>query len=468
MMRKTILQKFILVLFAALFLNSVIFYIAGSYVILEHSSRDMMDTLESMDSLFDYGGNLEQQISRLDPVMDRNSSRLTVIRGDGTVAADTEADAAGLDNHLGREEVARAVEEGRGYARRYSDTLKQTMLYAAVKSSRSDMVLRMSVPYSGVREYLPVLLPAAIISFLAALVCSFVATKRFVSSVTKPLRDISREMLKVNGDYGSLHFEPCRYPEINVISETTMKMSQNVKDYLNQIERERHIRQEFFSNASHELKTPITSIQGYAELLESGMIRDESMKLDFARRIKKEAVNMTGIINDILMISRLETKEAEVAFTDVRVSVLLEEIAGGLKTQAASCQVFLHLDCQPLVVRANAQQMKELLTNLISNAIKYNRPGGQVWVNIRETDGRLVIRVRDNGVGIPKESLDRIFERFYRVDKGRSRKQGGTGLGLSIVKHIVSFYQGTVTVTSELDQGSEFVVSIPIPIPVAE
>lgn len=462
-MRKTILQKFILVLLAALFLNSVIFYIAGSYMILEHSSRDMMYTLESMDSLFDYGGNLEQQMSRLDPVMDKSSSRLTVIRGDGTVAADTEADAAGLDNHLGREEVVRAVEEGHGYARRYSETLKQTMLYAAVKSSRSDMVLRMSVPYSGVGEYLPVLFPAAIISFLAALGCSFVVTKRFVSSVTKPLRDISKEMLKVKGDYGSLHFEPCRYPEINVISETTMEMSRNVKDYLNQIERERHIRQEFFSNASHELKTPITSIQGYAELLESGMIQDEGMKLDFARRIKKEAVNMTGMINDILMISRLETKEAEVAFTDVRISVLLEEIAAGLKTQAASCQVFLHLDCQPLVIRANAQQMKELLTNLISNAIKYNRPGGQVWVNIRETAGQLVIRVRDNGVGIPQESLDRIFERFYRVDKGRSRKQGGTGLGLSIVKHIVNFNQGSISVTSKLDQGSEFVISIPMP-----
>ena len=184
-MRKTILQKFILVLLAALFLNSVIFYIASSYMILEHSGQDMMYTLESMDSLFDYNENLEQQMSRLDPVMDKNFSRLTMIRADGTVAADTEADAAGLDNHLGREEVVRAVEEGRGDARRYSDTLNQTMLYAAMKSANSDMVLRLSVPYSGMREYLPMLFPAAIISFLMALGCSFVVTKRFVSSVTK-------------------------------------------------------------------------------------------------------------------------------------------------------------------------------------------------------------------------------------------------------------------------------------------
>ena len=287
-------------------------------------------------------------------------------------------------------------------------------------------------------------------------------TRRFVSSVTRPMRDISGKMLQVKGDYTELHFDRYQYPEINVIAETITNMSQNVKEYLSQIEKEKQIRQEFFSNASHELKTPITSIQGYAELLESGLIQDESMKMDFARRIKKEAVNMTGLINDILMISKLEAKDAEVVMTDVRISVLLEEIMDSLKPQAASSQVFLHADCQPLCIRANVQQMKELLTNLLSNAVKYNHPGGQVWINIREQGGSMVIRVRDNGMGIPEESLDRIFERFYRVDKGRSRKQGGTGLGLSIVKHIVNFYQGTIHVTSRLEQGTEFVVTIPM------
>ena len=106
--------------------------------------------------------------------------------------------------------------------------------------------------------------------------------------------------------------------------------------------------------------------------------------------------------------------------------------------------------------------MKELLTNLVGNAVKYNHPGGQVWVTIREQDGQMVIRVRDNGVGIPEESLDRIFERFYRVDKGRSRKQGGTGLGLSIVKHIVNFYHGSIHVASQLEKGTEFMVTIPL------
>ena len=427
-MRGAILKKFISVLLAALFLNSLIFYVGSSAIILDNAKRDMRYILESADSLLDYGGDLSAQIQRLELVTDKNDSRITVIRADGTVAADTEADVTSLGNHSGRSEVEAAFAGGIGYSKRYSDTLKQTMLYVALRSEHSDLVLRMAVPYSGMREYLPMLFPAALGSFLFALACSAWAAKRFASSVTRPLREMSR----------------------------------NVKAYLSQIERERRIRQEFFSNASHELKTPITSIQGYAELLESGMIGDPAMQRDFAGRIKREAVRMTGLINDILMISRLETKEAEVVISDVRVSVLLDEILESLKPQAAAGQVFIHVDCQPLVIKANAQHMRELFTNLIGNAVKYNRPGGQVWVNVREADGRMVIRVRDNGVGIPEDSLDRIFERFYRVDKGRSRKQGGTGLGLSIVKHIVSYYHGAIRVESKLDEGSEFTVELPM------
>ena len=440
-MRRAILQKFILVLFGALILNGLIFYLVGSRVILNSSTRDMLYMLEVLDGSLDYESDLEKTMKKLDSVMDGNNSRLTVIDLDGTVVADTQAQMDEMDNHLDREEIQDALEKGSGYARRRSDTLDEGMLYVAYRSRNADVILRAAVPYSGFQQYLPLFFPASALSLLVAVVGSFIVTTRLVSSITKPLQDISKEMLKVKGDYTELNFEHCQYPEINVIADTTMKMSKNVKDYLNQIEKERMIRQEFFSNASHELKTPITSIQGYAELLESGMIQDEATKADFASRIKKEA---------------------EVTFSDVRVSVLLEEIIDSLKPQAAEAQVFVHVDCQPLMIHANLQQMRELLTNLISNAIKYNRPGGQVWINIRETDGQMVIRVKDNGVGIPSDSLDRIFERFYRVDKGRSRKQGGTGLGLSIVKHIVNFYHGTIHVSSEPDMGSEFTVFLPM------
>lgn len=463
-MRRAILKKFILVLLAALFINSIIFYLISSHMILNMATKDMTYTIEMIDRLLNYEdeAGLNGQVERMEEFTGAEDTRVTLIRFDGTVVFDTDAATQKLDNHLGRTEVQEALSSGIGYAKRYSETLRKHLLYAAYRSPRSDMILRISVPYSGLSEYLPMLLPAALISFLAALACAFVFTKRFVDSVTKPLRDIATELQKVKGDYTELHFGSCLYPELNVIAETTMEMSKNVKDYLSRIEKEKHIRQEFFSNASHELKTPITSIQGYAELIESGMIQDESMKLDFIRRIKKEAANMAGLINDILMISRLEAKDAEVLVSDVRISPLLEDIVDSLKPAAADSQVFVHIDCQPLCVRANPQQMKELLSNLVGNAVKYNHPGGQVWVNIREQDENIVIRVRDNGVGIPQESLDRIFERFYRVDKGRSRKQGGTGLGLSIVKHIVNFYHGSIRVTSELEKGTKFTVMIPV------
>ena len=464
-MRRAVLGRFILVLLAALCINSVIFYVSASHLLMRTTAQSLIYTLSSIDNLLDYDQSdqeLLRQTENLEDFTQRDESRLTLIRGDGTVAADSDAEAGEMDNHLQREEVRQALETGEGYTTRFSETLGQDMLYAACRSRHSDMILRLAVPYYGMQEFLPVLFPAVIVSFLAALGISVIFSRRFAYSVTKPLQDISKEMLKVRGDYGELHFDRYKYPEINVIADTTMKMSRNVKDYLSRIEKEKQIRQEFFSNASHELKTPITSIQGYAELLESGMIVDEEMKADFARRIKKEAENMTGLINDILMISRLEAKDAEVVFSQVRISVLLDDILGSLKPLAAQSQVFIHSDCQPISIEANPQQMKELLNNLITNAVKYNRPGGQVWIQIREKGDAMLIRVRDNGMGIPEDSLDRIFERFYRVDKGRSRKQGGTGLGLSIVKHIVSFYQGTIRVSSELDKGSEFVVELPL------
>lgn len=462
-MRKAIFVKFIQVILAALVLSSAIFYIAASSALLKNSRKDMTYTLRAIDSVLDYSGALEREVKMLEKTVSDNDSRFTIIQKDGSVAADTGVvDTASMDNHLDREEIKAAMESGTGSSRRYSGTQKKNMLYVAVASEHSDYILRMAVPLTGMSEYLVLLLPAVWLSFLVALLYSAFSADHFASSITQPLKEISQEMLKVNGDYTELAFETYQYPEINIIAETTTEMSRNVKEYLNQIELEKQIRQEFFSNASHELKTPITSVQGYAELLESGIIQDEAQKTDFIRRIKKEAVHMTSLINDILMISRLETKEAEIIRQEVRMAVVLNDVLESLKPQAAFREVMIHAECRPICINANVRQMTELLGNLMSNAVKYNKPGGEVWVTITEENKEMVIRVKDNGMGIPKESLSRIFERFYRVDKGRSRKQGGTGLGLSIVKHIVNFYRGTISVQSELEEGTEFTVKIPI------
>lgn len=225
---------------------------------------------------------------------------------------------------------------------------------------------------------------------------------------------------------------------------------------------EKEIRQEFFVNVSHELKTPITSIKGYSELLAQGFVTTEEEREEFYRRILSEANSMCELIEDSLEISRLESKEVQPKRTTIRVCLLLEEIMDSLRPMAEQYRIVLHKECEPMTIYADVKQMTTLLKNLIANGIKYNRSGGEVWVYALKQNEKMMLVVKDNGIGIGEEDQKHIFERFYRVDKGRSRKTGGTGLGLSIVKHIVKYNGGTIEVESKLGKGSRFVVWLPV------
>lgn len=222
------------------------------------------------------------------------------------------------------------------------------------------------------------------------------------------------------------------------------------------------MRQEFFSNASHELKTPITSIYGFAELLEQGLVTDEEKRKEYISRIKQESERITNLINDILMISQLEQKKTEPERKEVDLTETAREIASAIEPQAAQNRISIALSENPVSYYANPQQMRELLCNLMENAVKYNRPGGKVDVTLTQTPTQVMIQVKDNGIGIPLEAQPRIFERFYRVDKGRSKKVGGTGLGLAIVKHIVNNYNGKIELTSAEGIGSRFKIILPV------
>lgn len=461
-MRKAIFKKFLQLLFLALVLNSAIFYIVSSSALLNKSRENMLLALETADSLLDYSRDLMPQIERLRNMSDMNDSRFTVIDLDGTVRADSGVeDTHFLENHMEREEVREAIKTGTGHAVRQSETLKREMLYAAILSADGEYVLRICVPYSGMREFLPRLFPAILLSFAIAFIGSSLEAERFSHSITTPLYELSKEMRKMNGDYSDLEFETCPYDEINVIADTTMEMSKNVRESMERLEQEKQIRQEFFSNASHELKTPITSIRGYVELFESGMVLSEETKNDFYKRIKKETLRMSSLVDDILMISRLESRGVRSELVKIDVRELLDEIVTSLAPHAAEREVLIHKNGGNFTIQADLKQLTELFTNLLSNAIKYNNPGGEVWVTAEKEKDTLVFTVKDNGVGIPRESLGRIFERFYRVDKGRSRRQGGTGLGLAIVKHVVNYNKGTLQVESELGKGSTFTVRLP-------
>jgi two-component system, OmpR family, phosphate regulon sensor histidine kinase PhoR len=223
-----------------------------------------------------------------------------------------------------------------------------------------------------------------------------------------------------------------------------------------------HIRTEFVSNVTHELKTPLTSIRGFIETLRSGAIDDRNVADKFLEIIDIEAERLYMLINDILHLSEIETKQKDTNVGIYSLKPIAEEVISILQSSADKKSITLKLDVdENLSIEANKDRIKQMFINLIDNGIKYNSKNGSVIIRGFKSEGMVVISVKDSGIGIAPEHLARIFERFYRVDKGRSRSMGGTGLGLSIVKHIVSLYNGDVRVYSQLGEGTEFIIQFP-------
>lgn len=201
------------------------------------------------------------------------------------------------------------------------------------------------------------------------------------------------------------------------------------------------MRNEFFSYASHELKTPLTSIKGYSDLLAQNYIQDEKKKQQMLKKIQDEVNNISTLINDILMLSRIENMERKPEIILLNTNDIVNDVLESYAIEMKQHDIHIHYHSQNIIYRGDYQQIYTLFNNLIGNAIK--------------------ITVRDTGIGIPLADQSRVFERFYRVDKGRSRQRGGTGLGLSIVKHIVSYYRGTIHLESELDKGTTIDIVLP-------
>ncbi|MDP4180062.1 MAG: ATP-binding protein [Bacillota bacterium] len=222
------------------------------------------------------------------------------------------------------------------------------------------------------------------------------------------------------------------------------------------------IRTEFVSNVTHELKTPLTSIRGFIETLKSGAIDDKSVAVKFLDIIDIESERLSVLINDILQLSEIENKLKDSDIASHNIKNILNEIYDILEGVAAKKGVKLHFETEDsLSINANRNRIKQMLINLIDNAIKYNYENGSVNIKVYKEEGKIVFNIKDSGIGIAEEHMPRIFERFYRIDKGRSRNMGGTGLGLSIVKHIVNLYNGNIRVSSRPGYGTEFVIQLP-------
>ncbi|MDP4088164.1 MAG: ATP-binding protein [Bacillota bacterium] len=285
-------------------------------------------------------------------------------------------------------------------------------------------------------------------------------------SFIEQIRDFELESL--------LHSEEGAYNEIKIFWPTEKVLRIKVADIVNEsqligtvavvhditdIRRLENIRSEFVANVSHELKTPLTSIMGFAETLRD--VDDEENKQKFLDIINNEAERLTRLINDILTLSDLETHRKEVSEV-IDINNSISEVYNLMKNTAQAKSIKLVLEPgEAQNLHGSSDKFKQMLINLVDNAIKYSEKGDSVEIGSRTEEGQCVIWVQDTGTGIPKEHIPRLFERFYRVDKARSRARGGTGLGLAIVKHIVLTFHGTIEVESEVGKGSKFIVKLP-------
>ena len=461
-MKRAIVKRFIVVLIVAMAISSIVismsYYRLASHRVME----DMKSVLLLLDATIDWeSSDLEKQIVEIGSQMN-NDYRITIIDNDGSVLADSETgNPETMENHKNRKEVKEAFQDGFGTKVRNSSTIKGSMMYAAYCSPTQHKVIRISIHHDVITDLMKMMVPSIAISLLLALSVAGVLTNKFAASVTKPILEISHKLEGIYDEKIDFNFPHYQYDELNIIARTTTDMSKSVQDYIRKLEKEKTIRQEFFSNASHELKTPLTAIRGYAELLQSGMASDTQMQKEFLGRIHSEVEEMTSLINDILMISRLETKELMPTKEILCVKSVAEEVKKTLKPLADENNVSLEIHCCDEFVYMDRSHLQGILSNLMGNAVKYNRPGGFVQTDITMDSTSLSIRVEDSGIGIAKEDQKRIFERFYRVDKGRSKRVAGTGLGLSIVKHVTEFYGGCVSVESQSGVGSTFLVQLP-------
>lgn len=365
--------------------------------------------------------------------------RITVINEDGSVSYDSNVEASRLPSHLNRPEVISAIETGVGEGVRRSDTLAASVFYYAVRMENGQ-ILRVGKEAHSVISVLIAALPIIVgTALLLALIC-MVLSHYLTKAIIRPID-------KMAGDLDHIK-ESEVYPEMIPFARKIRAQHEEILSAAN-------TRQEFTANVSHELKTPLAAISGYAELMEAGMANDSDIKR-FSGEIRKSAARLLTLINDIIKLSQLDAGNANETLDVVNIAEIASDSVEMLSLGASKNQISVRYDgVQEAGVRIGKELAQELTFNLIENAIRYNRVGGSVTVRVLRENGKICFSVEDTGIGIPAEHQKRIFERFYRVDKSRSKELGGTGLGLAIVKHICSLTDGRLSLESEDGKGTK-------------
>ena len=374
--------------------------------------------------------------------LDNTDRRITLVNPDGTVVFDNQADASSLDNHAEREEIKQAMAEGTGMSKRYSDTLTEKTIYYAVKLD-DNRILRVSTNQYTLVSVLLGLMQPFIIVFVIAFVLTAVLSSRVSKSIVKPINNLNLENPENNETYEELT------PLLRKISDQKRTISNQIAE----LSKRDETRREFTANVSHELKTPLTSISGFAELMKNGDVPRE-VAADFSKSIYDETQRLISLVNDIIELSELDEKNIPLEKETVDLYELSGEIIDRLKSEAAKKNVSLNLIGGSAKVLGVRKILDEMIYNLCDNAIKYNKENGTVDVIVNDADKKAYLTVRDTGIGINAEHRLRVFERFYRVDKSRSKQVGGTGLGLAIVKHGAIYHNAEITLESAEGKGT--------------
>lgn len=376
--------------------------------------------------------------------------RITLVDSSGKVLFDNRNDINSLGNHNDREEIREARENGTGYSERYSDTLSRKTINVTKLLNNGD-VLRLSKDMSTVWSTLmDTIFPMICVMVFAILIAAYMAG-RVSKAVTTPINQIDLN-------------EPDRekvYDEIEPLIDKIIKQNNQIDKQIEQLnmehEKQDNLRRDFTANVSHELKTPLTSISGFAEIIQNGMVKEEDITR-FAGKIHSEAQRLIILVGDIIKLSQLDGKDIAVKMEPIDLYETSQAVMGHLEAAAEKRNIKMFLSGKHLVITGAEQIIEEMIFNLIDNAIKYNKTGGKIYVNILKNDDGINLSVEDTGIGIKDEDIGRIFERFYRADKSHSKEIGGTGLGLSIVKHGANFHNAKVFVKSKYKEGTKITI----------
>ena len=424
--------------------------------------------LENRTLTVDPAGSKDATFAELARIMD---IRITVIDSAGQVVYDSSVPRGGLgrlDNHLDRPEIRQAHLHSIGRADRHSATLDADLLYYAhsIKLGSGKLhggYVRAAVNIEELSAFSANVQRVIWAVGLLTIVLLLIVSSQLAKRITKPIQQIAATADAIKGGDVMQRVHVTSDDEIGTLATGINDMAEKLGNDIEKLRKLERVRSEFLANVSHELRTPIFSIQGFLETLLDGAVDDPHVNREFLEKAHHHANRLDTLLSDLIEISRIESGEMKMSFRYFSLSDFLQQVVQEMQPQAAKKSLSLMLN-PPLAhdekVYGDRERLKQVMINLIDNAIKYTEPGGSITVRTSQEGTKAAIHVQDTGCGIALEHQTRIFERFYRVDRDRSREVGGTGLGLAIVKHIVEAHGGTIKVESEVGKGSTFTYTL--------